>query len=103
MATKSVSTFAIFIILVLVIIGIPEIEAQDSECLKEYGVDDDGEDVGFRFCATRIFPTLCYRRCQKDKGAKGGKCRWEEVGSRNVKCLCDFCSEDPSNQFISLT
>lgn len=83
--------------------GISKIEAQDSECLKEYGVDDDGDDVGFRFCAPRIFPTLCYRRCQKDKGAKGGKCLWDEEGSGNVKCLCDFCSEEPFNQFISLT
>ncbi|CAL9236767.1 unnamed protein product [Arabidopsis halleri] len=101
MTTKSVSTFAILIILVLVIFEIPEIEAQDSECLKEYGVDDDGEDVGFRFCAPRIHPTLCYRRCEEDKGANGGKCLWGEGG--NVKCLCDFCSEEPFNQFISLT
>ncbi|KAG7644169.1 Scorpion long chain toxin/defensin [Arabidopsis suecica] len=97
MATKSVlSIFAIFTILVLVIFEIPEIEAHDSECLKEYG-----GDVGFGFCAPKIFPTICYRNCQKDKGANGGKCLWGEGG--NVKCLCDFCSKESFNQFISLT
>ncbi|KAJ0258458.1 Defensin-like protein 193 [Hirschfeldia incana] len=87
MATRSVSSFAIFSILLLVIVEVPEIKAQDSECLKEYG-----GDVGFPFCAPRIFPTICYMRCRDDKGAKGGRCRWEDEG---VKCLCDYCNDSP--------
>uniref|UniRef100_A0A1J3EW35 Defensin-like protein 2 n=1 Tax=Noccaea caerulescens TaxID=107243 RepID=A0A1J3EW35_NOCCA len=85
MATKSVSTFSIFFILFLVIIDMPEIEAQDSECLKEYG-----GDVGFSFCAPRIYPSFCYQNCVKNKGAKSGKCVW---GSTDVKCYCDFCDD----------
>ncbi|KAL1191187.1 Defensin-like protein 2 [Cardamine amara subsp. amara] len=95
MATKSVSsTFAIFFILLLVIFEVSEIEAQDSECLKEYG-----GDVGFSFCAPLVFPSICYHKCRMDKGSKGGKCLW---GTRviDVKCLCDFCHDEP--QFLSL-
>ncbi|XP_013635185.1 PREDICTED: defensin-like protein 4 [Brassica oleracea var. oleracea] len=87
-ATKSVSSLAAFFILFLVIFEMPEIEAQDSECLKEYG-----GDVGFGFCAPRIYPTFCVKRCRADKGALGGKCIWGQ-GS-NVKCLCNFCRPEP--------
>ncbi|CAH8257263.1 unnamed protein product [Arabidopsis lyrata] len=87
-ATKSVSIFVVFFIFFLVISDMPEIEAQGSECLEEYG-----GDVGFGFCAPRIFPTICYTRCREIKGAKGGRCRWGE-GS-NVKCLCDSCDDTP--------
>ncbi|KFK24554.1 hypothetical protein AALP_AAs67921U000400, partial [Arabis alpina] len=55
-------------------------------------------DVGFGFCAPKIFPTICYTRCRDDKEAEGGKCLWEQDG---VKCLCDFCSDDPANQTLS--
>ncbi|KAF3515289.1 hypothetical protein F2Q69_00002207 [Brassica cretica] len=66
-----------------------ETEAQDRKCLKEYG-----GDVGFSFCAPRIYPLFCYRRCRQNKGgAKGGKCR-SEAGT-GMKCLCDFCSNTP--------
>ncbi|KAJ0250860.1 hypothetical protein HA466_0132840 [Hirschfeldia incana] len=88
MATKSVSSFAAFFILFLVIFEVAEIEAQDSECLKEYG-----GDVGSAFCAPMIFPTFCYTNCRKDKGAKGGRCIWKGMG--NFKCLCDYCSDEP--------
>ncbi|XP_010506238.1 PREDICTED: defensin-like protein 4 [Camelina sativa] len=91
MATKLVSAFAIFSILVLVISAGTEAH-DDDDCLKEYG-----GNVGFPFCAPRIFPTICYRRCISDKGAKGGRCVW---GDDSVKCLCDFCSSKPSDQFI---
>ncbi|XP_010506244.1 PREDICTED: defensin-like protein 4 [Camelina sativa] len=87
MATKLVSTLAIFFVLVLMIS-----EAHADECLKEYG-----GDVGFQFCAPRIFPSFCVSRCQADKGAKGGKCIWGDDG---VKCLCDFCGEELTEQFI---
>lgn len=70
----------------------PETEAQDRECLKEYG----GE-VGFSYCAPLIRPTFCFRRCREDKGAKGGECRWGD--EFNVKCLCDFCSDKVCDQF----
>ncbi|XP_010508409.1 PREDICTED: defensin-like protein 4 [Camelina sativa] len=92
MATKLVSTLAIFFVLVLVISEMPGTEAHAEECLKEYG-----GDVGFQFCAPRIFPSFCVSRCQADKGAKGGKCTW---GSDGVKCLCDFCGEELTEQFI---
>ncbi|XP_010517925.1 PREDICTED: uncharacterized protein LOC104793284 [Camelina sativa] len=73
--------------------AMPGTEAHDDDdCLKEYG-----GNVGFLFCAPRIFPTICYRRCISDKGAKGGRCVW---GDDDVKCLCDFCSDKPSDQFI---
>ncbi|KAF8101231.1 hypothetical protein N665_0208s0020 [Sinapis alba] len=88
MTTRSISSFAIFFILFLVINEVPEIKAQDSECLKEYG-----GDVGFSFCAPRIFPTFCYRNCREEKGAKGGRCLWEDAGG--VKCLCDYCDDSP--------
>ncbi|EFH70311.1 hypothetical protein ARALYDRAFT_473897 [Arabidopsis lyrata subsp. lyrata] len=97
MATKSVSTFAIYFILVLVIFAeTPEIEAYDRKCLKEYG-----GDVGFSYCAPRIFPTFCDQNCRKNKGAKGGICRWEENNAIGVKCLCNFCSEEPSYKILS--
>ncbi|KAG2326201.1 hypothetical protein Bca4012_035167 [Brassica carinata] len=95
MATKSVSSFTLILILVLVIFEVPEIKAQDSECLKEYG-----GDVGFGFCAPRIFPTICYTRCRENKGAKGGKCIWGEAGAGGVKCLCDYCSDSPFDQIL---
>ncbi|CAL9236765.1 unnamed protein product [Arabidopsis halleri] len=82
------SIFVVFFIFFLVISDVPEIEAQGNECLKEYG-----GDVGFSFCAPRIFPTFCYTRCREIKGAKGGRCRWGQ-GS-NVKCLCDSCDDTP--------
>ncbi|XP_019101985.1 PREDICTED: defensin-like protein 195 [Camelina sativa] len=64
----------------------PEIEAQGSECLKEYG-----GDVGFGFCAPRIFPTICYTRCRANKGAKGGRCRWgEEIEAQGSECLKEY-------------
>ncbi|XP_024010704.1 LOW QUALITY PROTEIN: defensin-like protein 195 [Eutrema salsugineum] len=88
-AMKPVSIFVFFFIFFLVISEVPEIEAQDySECLKEYG-----GDVGFGFCAPRIFPTFCYTRCRENKGAKGGRCLWGE--GIDVKCLCDFCNDQP--------
>ncbi|CAH8358552.1 unnamed protein product [Eruca vesicaria subsp. sativa] len=90
MATKSVSSFAIFFILFLVMFAeVQETESQDRRCLKEYG-----GDVGFSFCAPRIYPSFCYRRCRQNKGAKGGKCR-SEAGTGGMKCLCDFCSDKP--------
>ncbi|KAG2309571.1 hypothetical protein Bca52824_029319 [Brassica carinata] len=87
MVTKSVSSLAAFFILFLVIFETPEIEAQDSKCLKEYG-----GDVGFSFCAPKIYPTLCVRRCRSDKRALDGKCIWEGI---NAKCLCNFCRQEP--------
>ncbi|CAA7050480.1 unnamed protein product [Microthlaspi erraticum] len=92
MATKSVSTFAIFFILFLVVCELPETKAQDRKCLKEYG-----GDVGFSYCAPRIRPTFCHRNCRAHKGAKGGRCLWGEAvpGGVSVKCLCDFCSDKP--------
>ncbi|KFK32370.1 hypothetical protein AALP_AA6G232700 [Arabis alpina] len=86
-AIKSVSIFAIFFILFL-LISVPEIEAQGSKCLKEYG-----GDVGFRFCAPLIYPPFCYTRCRENKGAKGGRCRSGEGGA--FKCLCDYCNDTP--------
>ncbi|KAL0739947.1 hypothetical protein Bca4012_081460 [Brassica carinata] len=71
----------------------PEIDAQDSDCLIEYGAG-----VGFAFCGPIMEPSLCYVRCALDKGAKGGKCEWGE--GINVKCLCDFCSDEP-DQILS--
>ncbi|KAG7574769.1 Endonuclease/exonuclease/phosphatase superfamily [Arabidopsis suecica] len=88
MAKAIVSIFVVFFIFFLVISDVPEIEAQGNECLKEYG-----GDVGFSFCAPRIFPTICYTRCREIKRAKGGRCRWGQ-GS-NVKCLCDYCDDTP--------
>nr|ACM44499.1 trypsin inhibitor [Descurainia sophia] len=98
MAMKSVSTFAIFCILFLVIFETSEIEAQlqERQCLKEYG-----GDVGFSFCAPRIFPSFCDRNCRNNKGAKGGICRWEQNNAIGVRCLCDFCGEEPSNLILS--
>ncbi|CAN7063188.1 unnamed protein product, partial [Brassica rapa subsp. trilocularis] len=94
MATKSISFLAAFFFLFLVIFAeMPETEAQDSECLKEYG-----GDVGFSFCAPKIYPTRCVRKCRADKGALGGKCTWEH--GINVKCLCDFCRHE-SGQILS--
>lgn len=84
--------FAIIFILVLVIFQVPEIEAQDDECLKEYG-----GDVGFSFCAPEIFPSFCYTNCRKDKGALGGTCIW---GDSDVKCLCDYCSDIPNGKIL---
>ncbi|KAG7574770.1 Scorpion long chain toxin/defensin [Arabidopsis suecica] len=90
MATKSVSTLAVFVILFLVIFEMPEIKAQDSKCLKEYG-----GNVGFSYCAPRIFPSFCYRNCRKNKGAKGGRCRSGGAGAGSMICLCDYCSDKP--------
>ncbi|KAL1191185.1 Defensin-like protein [Cardamine amara subsp. amara] len=92
MATKSVSTFAIYFIFFLVMFEVPEIKAQGNKCLKEYG-----GNVGFSYCAPKIFPTFCYQNCRKNKGAKGGRCLWGEAvaGGVSVKCLCDFCSDKP--------
>ncbi|XP_010508404.1 PREDICTED: defensin-like protein 194 [Camelina sativa] len=92
MATKSsVSTLAIFVILFLVISEISEIQARDDdECLKEY----IGAPPGY--CLAYIYPSLCYHKCQLEKGAKGGKCNYD-----NLKCFCDFCSDKPHNQFLS--
>ncbi|CAF1803743.1 unnamed protein product [Brassica napus] len=96
MATKSVSSFTLIFILVLVIFAeVPEIKAQDSECLKEYG-----GNVGFNFCAPRIYPSFCYTRCREDKGAKGGICRWGDSPD-SVKCLCEYCSDQISHQILS--
>ncbi|CAA7042151.1 unnamed protein product [Microthlaspi erraticum] len=83
-ATKSVSTFTIFFILFMVLIEVPEMQAQDSDCLQEYG-----GDVGFSFCAPRIYPTICHTRCVYSKRAKRGICEWNPSGG--VTCLCDFC------------
>ncbi|CAF2301049.1 unnamed protein product [Brassica rapa] len=95
MTTKPISSFAVFFIFFLVIFAeMPETEAQDRECLKEYG----GE-VGFSYCAPLIRPTFCFRRCREDKGAKGGECRWGD--EFNVKCLCDFCSDKAYDQILS--
>ncbi|KFK32369.1 hypothetical protein AALP_AA6G232600 [Arabis alpina] len=88
-AIQSISIFAIFFIFFLLISEVPKIEAQDSKCLKEYG-----GDVGFGFCAPRIFPRICYTRCRENKGAKGGRCLWGEGSS--VKCLCDYCDDTPA-------
>ncbi|XP_019100603.1 PREDICTED: defensin-like protein 194 [Camelina sativa] len=89
MATKFVSTLAIFFILALVISGMPKTEARDDDdCLKEY------TDAPPIYCMARIYPSLCYHRCRSDKGAKGGKCE-------DLKCFCDFCSDKPYNQFLS--
>ncbi|KFK37180.1 hypothetical protein AALP_AA4G224500 [Arabis alpina] len=85
-AIKSVSIFAVLFIFFLVVSEMSGIEAQDTECLEEYG-----GDVGFAFCAPRIWPTLCYQFCRLYKGAKGGKC----VSEENVKCICDFCNDSP--------
>ncbi|KFK32373.1 hypothetical protein AALP_AA6G233000 [Arabis alpina] len=90
-ATKSVSTFAIFFILFLVIFEVPETKAQDSKCLKEYG-----GNVGFSYCAPKIHPTFCHQNCVKNKGAKRGICRWGDAQSGGVKCLCDFCGKPGS-------
>ncbi|CAH2058182.1 unnamed protein product [Thlaspi arvense] len=90
MATKSVSSFAIFFILFLVIFEVPEIKAQASKCLKEYG-----GNVGFSFCAPRIYPSFCYQRCRANKGAKGGRCRTGKAGAADMICLCDYCSGKP--------
>ncbi|ESQ38976.1 hypothetical protein EUTSA_v10001697mg [Eutrema salsugineum] len=88
MATKSVSSLTIFFILFLVIFEVSEsTNAQDRKCLKEYG-----GNVGFSFCAPKIFPSFCYRRCRDNKGAKGGRCR---SGAGGLICLCDFCSDKP--------
>ncbi|CDY58533.1 BnaC04g53020D [Brassica napus] len=83
MATKSVSSFTLIFILVLVIFEVPEIKAQDSECLKEYG-----GNVGFNFCAPRIYPSFC------------GICRWGDSPD-SVKCLCEYCSDQISHQILS--
>ncbi|CAN6994762.1 unnamed protein product [Brassica rapa subsp. trilocularis] len=93
--TKSVSSFTLIFILVLIIFEVPEIKAQDSECLKEYG-----GNVGFNFCAPRIYPSFCYTRCREDKGAKGGICRWGDSPD-SVKCLCEYCSDEISHQILS--
>ncbi|KAL0786244.1 hypothetical protein Bca101_002490 [Brassica carinata] len=88
---KAIKPVTIFVVFFLVISGaeVHETEAQDRKCLKEYG-----GDVGFSFCAPRIYPLFCYRRCRQNKGgAKGGKCR-SEAGT-GMKCLCDFCSNTP--------
>nr|AAB64336.1 putative trypsin inhibitor [Arabidopsis thaliana]BAH19844.1 AT2G43530 [Arabidopsis thaliana] len=82
MAMKSVSNFAIFLILFLVTSEISEIEAKDKECLKGY------IDAPLSYCMARIYPSLCYRNCRFYKGAKGGKCD-------GLKCFCDFCSDKP--------
>ncbi|XP_010526337.1 PREDICTED: defensin-like protein 4 [Tarenaya hassleriana] len=84
---KSASIFIVFSVLLLVVLEVPKIEAGD-ECLKEYG-----GDVGFGFCAPRIFPTFCYSRCRSDKGAKGGRCDWRDDGT--VICYCDYCNDEP--------
>ncbi|XP_010508408.1 PREDICTED: defensin-like protein 194 [Camelina sativa] len=90
MATKLVSSFAIFFILVLVISGMPKTEARDDDdCVKEY---TDSPPI---YCMARIYPSLCYYRCISDKGAKGGKC------DADLKCFCNFCSDKPSYQFLS--
>ncbi|EOA28204.1 hypothetical protein CARUB_v10024394mg [Capsella rubella] len=93
MATKLVSTLAIFSVLVLVISGMTGTEAHDDECLKEYG-----GDVGFQLCAPRIYPSFCVQRCRSEKGAKGGKCIWGD--GVDVKCLCDFCGDEVTEQYI---
>ncbi|CAN8284581.1 unnamed protein product [Cochlearia groenlandica] len=76
-----------------------EIEAQETECMKEY----DGF-VGIQYCFPEVFPTLCYRHCRKDKEAKHGKCVWGDILTR-VKCFCDFCGEpddDDDDQILTL-
>lgn len=96
MATKLVPSFTVFFMLFLVIFEVPEIEAQDTECLVEYG-----GDVDFALCAPLIYPPFCYTRCREDKGSKGGTCVSE--GNRG-KCLCDFCHDNlkpPFDQILS--
>ncbi|CAN7007519.1 unnamed protein product [Brassica oleracea var. botrytis] len=92
MATRPVSSFTIIFILFLVIFEVTEIEAQDSECLKEYG-GDVGVDVSVAYCAPKTYPKICYVRCQADKGAKGGRCITGDDGVFDYKCLCDYCSD----------
>ncbi|CAL9243204.1 unnamed protein product [Arabidopsis halleri] len=61
-ATKPSSIITVLFVFFLVISEMPEIKAQDSDCLKEYG-----GDVGFPFCAILIFPSVCYIKCRQDK------------------------------------
>ncbi|KFK32372.1 hypothetical protein AALP_AA6G232900 [Arabis alpina] len=93
MATKSVSTLAIFFILFLVIFEVPETKAEDRKCLKEYG-----GNVGYSYCAPRRSPTFCYMNCVMNKGAKSGICRWGDAGPRDVKCLCDYCGDNSGSE-----
>ncbi|XP_010470039.1 PREDICTED: defensin-like protein 2 [Camelina sativa] len=94
MATKLVSTFAIFFILVLVISETRGTEAHDDECLKEY----DGED-GFALCRPFLYTPPCYTRCKMDNGAKSGRCILG-AGELIPLCFCDFCGEELTEQFI---
>ncbi|KAF2568904.1 hypothetical protein F2Q68_00028342 [Brassica cretica] len=87
MATKSLSFFAVLIILFLVIFEVPEIEAQP--CLKQYvgGFTSDS-------CFGQAIQ-VCYWKCRLKNKAKGGIC-YSGKGADNYKCLCDFCSDNPS-------
>ncbi|XP_010506236.1 PREDICTED: defensin-like protein 193 [Camelina sativa] len=94
MATKLVSTLAIFFILVLVISETRGTEAHGDACLKEY----DGED-GFALCAPLIYPPFCYTRCRSDKGAKSGRCVRGATDLMPI-CLCDYCGGELPGPFI---
>ncbi|CAN6844882.1 unnamed protein product [Brassica oleracea] len=88
MDTKSLSFFAVFFILFLVIFAeVPEIEAQP--CLKQYvgGFTSDS-------CFGQAIQ-VCYWKCRLKNKAKGGIC-YSGEGADNYKCLCDFCSDNPS-------
>ncbi|EOA28210.1 hypothetical protein CARUB_v10024400mg [Capsella rubella] len=91
MATKSVSTLVIFLVLALAInvyAEMPKTEASKAACLREY------VDASPFFCMDRIYPSLCYYKCRSDEGAKGGKCD-------DLTCYCDFCSKEPNfEQFL---
>ncbi|KAG7537600.1 Knottin scorpion toxin-like superfamily [Arabidopsis suecica] len=85
------SIITVLFIFFLVISEMPEIKAQDSDCLKEYG-----GDVGFPFCGILIFPSVCYVKCRQDKKAKGGRCQvQQEEGDTKFTCLCDYCNSSP--------
>ncbi|KFK41718.1 hypothetical protein AALP_AA2G164300 [Arabis alpina] len=86
-AIKSVSIFVVFFIYFLLISELPEIEAQDDKCLKEY----IGGDI-ILLCNSPTYPSMCYRLCRWNKGALGGKCLWDE---KPIRCLCDYCSDNP--------
>ncbi|CAA7032714.1 unnamed protein product [Microthlaspi erraticum] len=88
-ATKSVSIFTVFFIGILLISEMPEIEAQDSKCLKEFG---GGSDSDFVLCRVIAYPSLCYKECRRLKRAKGGYCITK---GRSEKCFCDICSKAP--------
>ncbi|CAF2300981.1 unnamed protein product [Brassica rapa] len=91
MDTKSLSFFAVFFILFLVIFAeVPEIEAQ--LCVREYV----GE-IPLSNCSV-LEIQLCHTKCRENNGAKAGICYVagegeDEQRTESFKCLCNFCSE----------